>query len=161
MTREQAINSKVGDVLHFNGWDNQSPCTASVGPRGGYKETVCRVRVNGKCKTWKTRPGAFCLPVKRGLRDCGYVTERTADSFHVEEECPLYKPRPVGEEGYKRPQPAQDLPNACSHRFGFDDMVVDMCLIGTKKDCKCTVVDEEKCEWAKAYRKMQEESDRE
>ena len=33
---------------------------------------VCRV--NGKCKTWKTRPEEFCLPVKYGLRGCFHLT---------------------------------------------------------------------------------------
>ena len=36
--------------------------------------TPARCRVNGKCKTWKTRPNDFQLPVKYGLRDCFYIT---------------------------------------------------------------------------------------
>lgn len=36
--------------------------------------TPARCRVNGKCKTWKTRPNEFQLPVKYGLRDCFYIT---------------------------------------------------------------------------------------
>jgi hypothetical protein len=41
--------------------------------------TACRCRVNGKCRTWKTRPGEFRLPVKHGLRDCFYITESNTD----------------------------------------------------------------------------------
>ena len=37
-----------------------------------------RCRVNGKCKTWVTRPNDFQLPVKHGLRDCFYLTPRNA-----------------------------------------------------------------------------------
>lgn len=33
-----------------------------------------RVRRNGQTKTWKTRPGEFRIPVKAGLRACGYIT---------------------------------------------------------------------------------------
>lgn len=36
--------------------------------------TPVRARVNGACKTWKTRPAEFRLPVKHGLYDCFYVT---------------------------------------------------------------------------------------
>lgn len=31
-------------------------------------------RRNGRTKTWKTRPGEFRIPVKAGLRACGYIT---------------------------------------------------------------------------------------
>ena len=41
-------------------------------------KTALRVRVNGKCKVWKRDPKRFQLPVKHGLRDCGYITERNA-----------------------------------------------------------------------------------
>jgi hypothetical protein len=40
--------------------------------------TPVRCRVNGKCKTWKTRPNEFRLPVKHGLRNCFYIDERSA-----------------------------------------------------------------------------------
>lgn len=35
--------------------------------------SALRCRVNGKCKTWVTRPGQFKLPVKHGLRECFYI----------------------------------------------------------------------------------------
>lgn len=37
-----------------------------------------RCRVNGACKTWKTRPAEFRLPVKHGLRQCFYITQDNA-----------------------------------------------------------------------------------
>lgn len=43
---------------------------------------------NGACKTWKTRPEEFRLPVKYGLRSYDYITETNASRFHVAEECP-------------------------------------------------------------------------
>jgi hypothetical protein len=36
--------------------------------------SALRARVNGVCKTWKTRPSDYRLPVKYGLRQCFYVT---------------------------------------------------------------------------------------
>ena len=32
------------------------------------------LRRNGQTKLWKTRPGHFQIPVKAGLRTCGYIT---------------------------------------------------------------------------------------
>lgn len=51
-----------------------------------YKEknsdgTPLRCRVNGKCKTWKTRPEDFQLPVKYGLRTCFYITPANANEW--------------------------------------------------------------------------------
>jgi hypothetical protein len=38
-----------------------------------------KARVNGKCKTWVTRPNEFRLPMKYGLDDCFYITEQNAE----------------------------------------------------------------------------------
>ena len=43
--------------------------------------TPLRARVNGKIKTWKTRPGEFELPMKYGLKQCFYITQRNADEW--------------------------------------------------------------------------------
>lgn len=40
-------------------------------------------RVNGKCKTWKTRPEDFRLPVKYGLYECFYITPVNASDWEV------------------------------------------------------------------------------
>ena len=43
--------------------------------------TPARCRVNGKCRTWVTRPDDFRLPVKHGLRDCFYITPTNAHEW--------------------------------------------------------------------------------
>jgi hypothetical protein len=43
----------------------------------------CRCRVTGKCKTWKTRPDEFRLPVKYGLRQSFYIEPRNAHEWET------------------------------------------------------------------------------
>lgn len=45
--------------------------------------SAVRCRANGKCKTWKTRPGEFRLPVKYGLRDYFYITNGNAREWLI------------------------------------------------------------------------------
>ena len=42
-----------------------------------------RCRSNGKCKTWKTRPAEFRLPVKHGLYDYFYIDQDNAGEWVV------------------------------------------------------------------------------
>lgn len=42
-----------------------------------------RCRVNGQCKTWVTRPEEFSLPVKYGLKECFYITQRNAHDWNL------------------------------------------------------------------------------
>jgi hypothetical protein len=42
-----------------------------------------QARRNGATKTWKTRPGEFSIPIKAGLRSCGYVRHDNLDNFEV------------------------------------------------------------------------------
>ena len=51
--------------------------------------TCFRYRANGACKTWKTRPDEFRLPVKRGCCSFGYITDSNANNFHVANDCPI------------------------------------------------------------------------
>lgn len=44
-----------------------------------------RARVNGKCKTWARQPARFQLPIKHGLRDCGYLSETNCDEWYLDE----------------------------------------------------------------------------
>jgi len=44
-----------------------------------------RCRVNGRCKTWVTRPDEFRLPVKYGLYQCFYITLDNAAEWTVAE----------------------------------------------------------------------------
>lgn len=68
ITKEQAVNKTCGEFWHV-----------SMKNADG---TPVRCRVNGKCKTWKTRPNEFRLPVKHGLRDCFYITESNASEWY-------------------------------------------------------------------------------
>ena len=43
--------------------------------------TPVRCRSMGTCKTWKTRPNAFRLPVKYGMYDSFYLTEINASEW--------------------------------------------------------------------------------
>jgi hypothetical protein len=45
-----------------------------------------QVRVSGKCKTWKTRPDDFQLPVKYGMYESLYITPSNAAMFITEAE---------------------------------------------------------------------------
>lgn len=45
--------------------------------------TPLRARANGKCKTWKTRPTEFLLPVKHGMYDYGHISHLTASQWNV------------------------------------------------------------------------------
>ena len=62
ITLEQAKNLKYGDTLHH---------TKNRNADG----TPQRWKVNGKPKTWKTRPNMVKVPVKHGLHDYDYLTE--------------------------------------------------------------------------------------
>ena len=44
-------------------------------------KTPQRWRRNGATKTWKTRPGEFRIPIKRGLREFGYITQDNVHEF--------------------------------------------------------------------------------
>ena len=46
--------------------------------------SALRCRINGKIKTWKTRPGEFQVPVKHGLRDCFYINQNTISDWYLE-----------------------------------------------------------------------------
>lgn len=70
LTLQQALALKYRNILlhvtHKDSTGNPSRC-----------------RVNGAVKTWKTRPGKFCIPVKYGLRDCFYITQDIADQWQL------------------------------------------------------------------------------
>jgi hypothetical protein len=85
ITKEQATSLRNGQTLHFTG---NHECSRVEGPRGGVKETVTRVRVSGQCKTWKSRPADFRLPIKYGMYESYAIEEWNANSFHLPEDCP-------------------------------------------------------------------------
>lgn len=71
ITKEQAI--ELG-----NGWGRTTLYHYRMRNRDG---SALRARVNGKCKVWKRDPKRFRLPIKHGLRDCGYITNRNAHEW--------------------------------------------------------------------------------
>ena len=85
ITREQALQLRHGDELHYG------VCQRIVGPRGGVRYQIERWRVSGMTKTWKTRPEAFEVPIKYGLRGHSYLAGYNAHLFHLATECPLLK----------------------------------------------------------------------
>lgn len=60
ITKDLATSLSRGKILHHKTLKN-----ADGTPR--------RCRVNGVCKTWKTAPTSWRLPVKHGLKDCFYL----------------------------------------------------------------------------------------
>jgi len=54
--------------------------------------TAIGVRRNGSTKTWKTRPGEFRIPVKYGMYEYFYITDKNADEWTTTEPEPLPKP---------------------------------------------------------------------
>lgn len=85
ITREQAINARE---FHY-----AKSCGVKRGPRGGIKVTQIVWRRNGKTKTWKTRPDEWTIPVKNGLKTCGYLTQTHAAAYHVADDpvCPVFR----------------------------------------------------------------------
>jgi len=70
ITRTTAETLPLGTTLHH---------TTARNAAG----TPLRARVNGKCRTWKTRPEEFRLPMKHGLRDYFYITEANAHEWEL------------------------------------------------------------------------------
>ena len=81
MTLEQVKQLKHGQEVHY------SECKVFVGPRGGEIEKTERWRVSGMVKTWKTRPMEAQVPIKHGMYDNSYITERNMAMFHPASEC--------------------------------------------------------------------------
>jgi len=74
ITIEQAKKINNRDVFAMNNEKNSDG-------------TCVRWRVNGKVKTWKTRPNEFKIPVKHGMYDYGYITEKNINMFHLNGTC--------------------------------------------------------------------------
>ena len=67
VTKEQAQISRNFNHVTLKGSDN----------------LPVRCRAMGQCKTWKTRPNEFKLPVKHGLYQSFYITQDNADDWNV------------------------------------------------------------------------------
>ena len=62
--------------------DKRGPTLQTVTLRNS-KGAPLYCRVNGKCKTWKTRPDEFRLPVKHGLYTHFYIDKGNAAEWEV------------------------------------------------------------------------------
>lgn len=68
ITKEIALSLRHGQTLyHFTARNAD--------------KTPLRCRVNGACKTRKTRSNEYSLPVKHGLKNCFYITERSGGDW--------------------------------------------------------------------------------
>ena len=70
MTKNEAMSLSHGWTIHHKTEKN-----ADGSP--------LRCRVSGICKTWKTRPNEFQLPVKYGLKTSFYITHENADDWEL------------------------------------------------------------------------------
>jgi hypothetical protein len=86
VTKQQAMDAKFGAEFHYCG---RHACTRTHGPRGGVTETVMRVRVSGRCRTWKRDAARYRLPVKYGLYESSAIEPNNAEQWHSAEDCPL------------------------------------------------------------------------
>lgn len=86
VTKEQITSANPRDEFHYTG---NHACTRVVGPRGGIRETITRVRVNGVAKTWKRQPELFVLPVAYGMFGHERITNENANEWHSADTCPL------------------------------------------------------------------------
>lgn len=72
ITLEEAKQLKLGTTLYH---------VAFVNKDGSPQ----RWRVNGKPKIWKRNPDKVQVPIKHGLRDFGYLTEKYLDCVSLTE----------------------------------------------------------------------------
>lgn len=72
ITLTQAKKLRHGQILYTPGFYNADG-------------TVQKWRVSGKVKTWKTKPGQVEVPIKRGMYESMYLTERNLYGFTLKE----------------------------------------------------------------------------
>ena len=94
------ITKSMAVALGLNGGEvHKGICKLHVGKRGGKKYQIRKWRVNGKCKTWKTLPLEFKLPIKFGFSGpYDYITRSNADQFHLVTMCNVLFPHAYGKE---------------------------------------------------------------
>lgn|SRR5574343_857162 len=85
ITKEQALSLHYGQTVHYTG---KHPCTITIGPRGGYSQSITECRVSGKCQTWKRDPKRFRIPVKYGLYENGEIDQSNCGDWHLASDCP-------------------------------------------------------------------------
>ena len=73
MTLEQAKQLKRGSVIYDKMYQNADG-------------TPARWKINGAVKLWKRSPERIQVPIKRGLYEFSYLTERNLAEFSLTEE---------------------------------------------------------------------------
>ena len=68
ITKQQAVDARHGDIFHHVSETNADG-------------TPLRVRVTGKCKTWKRDTNRFRLPVKYGLKQSLAIDQDNANQW--------------------------------------------------------------------------------
>jgi len=71
MTLSEAKLLTPGDIIYHKTQTN-------------YNGSSQQWRINGKVKTWKTRPNEVRVPIKRGMYEYDYLTHRNMDQFNTE-----------------------------------------------------------------------------
>jgi hypothetical protein len=71
VNKEIAINAKHGQMFYHKSL-RQGPKNARI---------ALRVRVTGKCQTWKRSPNDFRLPIKFGLRESWAITHENCHDW--------------------------------------------------------------------------------
>lgn len=78
MTIEQAKCLVRGQILHYEFGKNADG-------------TCMRFKVNGKVKLWKSAPHLVKVPLKRGLKEYGYISTfglgASPECFHLDKDC--------------------------------------------------------------------------
>ena len=82
ITRTQAQELHHGDLVHVG------TCQKIIGPRGGRRFKITRLRVSGRFREFK-RSLSWYLPIKYGIRDSYRITNDNCTEFHAEYDCPV------------------------------------------------------------------------
>lgn len=113
MNRQDAIEANYRDIFYHKTGRNADG-------------SAVRVRVSGKCKTWKTRPTEFRLPVKYGLYGHHAIThENCGDwlTFDPTEahEADLIRAERTDNCGFRRGVYQTCAKACCEYLFGRDE----------------------------------------
>lgn len=73
VTKEIAESLKHGAIVYHK--------TLKQGPKNA--RIPLRVRITGKCQTWKRAPNDFRLPVKWGFKQCWAIDQNNAHEWEV------------------------------------------------------------------------------
>lgn len=87
ITKEQASSLHHGDLIHYG------KCKKVVGPRGGVRRKIVRLRITGRLRLWARTPEKWEIPIKYGYYDTYRLSDRNCSDFHLENECEVLFPK--------------------------------------------------------------------